>query len=292
MEIAQILQFLFSGLTVGSIYALLAVGFVTIYNTTGIMNFAQGEFAMIGAMSCISFIGMGMPMMLAIPLAVLLTAAVGLLIERALIRPARNSTPATLVVITVGLSILLKGLGLILWGSYPKTLSPLIQMNSIQFLGAVMNPQSLLIYAVLIVLLVALYIFFHKTFIGTALRASESNPRASSLMGINNHSMSALAFTLAAAFGAIAGIFIAPLTDATYEMGFHIGLKGFVAVVLGGMGNVPGAVAGGLLIGIIESFSSGFLSSTYSDAISFTVLLLVLFFCPGGLFSKPTGSRV
>lgn len=292
MDFAQFLQFLITGLTVGSIYVLLAVGFVTIYNTTGILNFAQGEFAMIGALSCISFIGLGIPMLAAIPLAIMLTALIGLLIERALIRPARNSTPITLIVITIGLSILLKGLGLVIWGSYPKTLSPLIRMEPFQLMGAVVNPQSLFIFAILIVLFVLLYFFFHKTFVGSALRASETNPRAASLMGINNHSMSALAFVMAAAIGALAGIVIAPMTDATYEMGFFIGLKGFVAMVLGGMNSIPGVVAGGLLIGVIESFSSGLISSTYSDVISFSVLLLVLFFRPSGLFAKPNGTRV
>ncbi|MED4601204.1 branched-chain amino acid ABC transporter permease [Paenibacillus validus] len=292
MDFAQFLQFLITGLTVGSIYALLAIGFVTIYNTTGILNFAQGEFAMIGAMSCISLIGFGLPMFAAIPIAILFTAFIGLFIERTLIKPARKSAPVTLVVITIGLSIFLKGLGLIIWGTYPKTLSPIVQIKPIHFFGAVINPQSLFIFAILIVLLALLYFFFDKTFIGSALRASETNPRAASLMGINTQAMSGLSFTLAAALGAIAGIIIAPLTDATYEMGFLIGLKGFVAMVIGGMNNISGAVMGGLVLGVVEAFSSGLLSSTYSDAISFTVLLLVLFFRPNGLFGKATGLRV
>lgn len=292
MAFADVIQFLITGLTVGSIYSLLAIGFVTIYNTTGILNFAQGEFAMIGAMSCISFIGFGLPMYAAIPAAILVTAFIGLFLERSLFKPARNSTPVTLVVITIGLSILLKGLGMIIWGTYPKTLSPIIQMAPIEIFGAVMTSQSFFIIAVLIVLLIALYLFFDKTYIGSALRACETNPRAANLMGINTQSMSALSFALAAALGAISGIIIAPMTDATYEMGLMIGLKGFVAMVIGGMNNISGAVMGGLLLGVLEATSTGFLSSTYSDAISFTVLLLVLFFRPQGLFGKASGARV
>lgn len=292
MDFSQLLQFTFTGLTVGSIYALLAIGFVTIYNTTGILNFAQGEFAMIGAMSCISLVGFGLPMYAAIPLAILFTSLVGLLIERTLIKQARHSTPVTLVVITIGLSIFLKGLGLIIWGTYPKTLAPILQMRPIEIFGAVISSQSLFIFGVLVFLLFILYLFFERTFIGSALRASETNAKAASLMGINSHTMAAISFSLAAALGAISGIIIAPLTDATYEMGFMIGLKGFVAMVIGGMNNIPGAAAGGLLLGVLEAFASGFISSTYSDAISFAVLLLVLFFLPNGLFSKSSGKRV
>ncbi|RUS45735.1 branched-chain amino acid ABC transporter permease [Cohnella sp. AR92] len=292
MDFAQVVQYLISGLTVGSIYALLAIGFVTIYNTTGILNFAQGEFAMIGAMSCISFIGWGFPMYAAIPSAILVTSFVGLFLERTLIKRARRSTPVHMVVITIGLSILLKGIGMIIWGTYPKSLSPIIHAAPIEIFGAVMTSQSLFIFIVLIMLLILLYLFFDKTYLGSALRASETNPRAANLMGINTQSMSALSFSLAAALGAISGIIIAPMTDATYEMGLMIGLKGFVAMVIGGMNNISGAVMGGLLLGVLEAFSNGFLSSTYSDAISFSVLLLVLFLRPMGLFGKTSGARV
>lgn len=292
MDFAQFTQYLFTGLTIGSIYALLAIGFVTIYNTTGILNFAQGEFVMIGALTTISLISMGLPMAVAMIGAILITALLGFVIEKSIINPARNTSIVTLIVITIGLSIFLKGMGLIIWGTYPKTLSPVISKSSISFMGSVINSQSLFIFGVLIVLLILLYFFFDKTFIGSALKASEKNPRAASLMGINIKTMSALSFTLAAALGAVAGIIITPLTDATYDMGFFIGLKGFVAMVIGGMNSVSGVVMGGLLLGVVESFSAGLFSSTYSDAITFGVLLLVLFFRPIGLFAKASGERV
>lgn len=287
-----LLQYLITGLTVGSIYALLAVGFVTIYNVTGILNLAQGEFAMIGALSCITLVNLGLPILGAIPVAILITSIIGFAIEKLIISPARKATPIILIVITLGLSIFLKGVGLIIWGTSPKTLPPLFEMDSIQFMGVVINSQTIWIFAVLFVLLILLYLFFEKTFIGSALRASEKNPRAAKLMGINTNTMSSLAFTLAAGLGAVAGVMIAPLTDATYEMGFFIGIKGFVAMVIGGMHSISGAVLGGLLLGVIEAFAGGYISTFYSDALAFGFLLLVLFIRPQGLFGGASGERV
>ncbi len=286
------MQYIVTGLTVGSIYALIAIGFVTIYNITGVLNFAQGEFAMIGALTCITFVNAGFPMFVSMILAILVTALIGFIIERTAIQHARNSSVMILIIITIGLSTFLKGMGLIVWGSYPKQLAPIVQMDSINFMGAVINPQSLFVFAVLGILLTVLYVFFDKTYLGSALKASEKNPRAATLMGINTKTMSALAFTLAAALGAIAGIMITPLTDATYEMGFLIGIKGFVGMVIGGMNNISGAVMGALLIGLLEAFSGGFISTFYSDAIVFGLLILVLFFKPNGLFARASGERV
>jgi branched-chain amino acid transport system permease protein len=287
-----LMQYIVTGLTVGSIYALLAIGFVTIYNITGILNFAQGEFAMIGAMTCITLVNAGLPMFAAIILAILITAAIGLIVERTAILHARNKSVIILIIITIGISTFLKGLGLIVWGTNPKQLAPIIKAEPIKFMGAVINPQGIFIIIILFILLALLYVFFEKTYIGSALRASEKNPRAARLMGINTSTMSALAFTLAAALGAIAGILITPITDATYEMGFLIGVKGFVGMVIGGMHSIPGAVAGALMVGLLETFSSAYISTFYSDAIMFTVLILVLFVKPNGIFARASGERV
>jgi branched-chain amino acid transport system permease protein len=287
-----IIQYIITGLTVGSIYALLAVGFVTIYNITGILNFAQGEFAMIGALTCITLVNAGFPMVVSIILAILITSAIGLIVERTAILHARNTSVIILIIITIGVSTFLKGMGLIIWGTNPKQLAPFINMKPIHLMGAVINPQSILIFIVLFLLLSVLYLFFEKTYIGSALRASEKNPRAARLMGINTSTMSALAFSLAAGLGAVAGIMIAPITDATYEMGFMIGIKGFVGMVIGGMHSVPGAVAGALLVGLLETFSSAYISTFYSDAITFTVLIFFLFVKPNGIFAKASGERV
>lgn len=292
MDTSQIMQFLVTGLTTGSVYALIAIGFVTIYSVTGILNFAQGEFSMLGALTCISFVGIGFPVLIAIPCAVMLTAVIGFAIERVTIFPTHNASIVTLIIITIGLSALLRGVGLLIWGTYPISLAPFSSMPPIQIFRAVLVSQSIWVFIILILLLILLYLFFEKTFIGTVVKASEANPQAASLMGINPHSMSALAFTLSAAIGALAGIMTAPITSATYDMGFFLGLKGFVAMVIGGMTSIPGAVLGGFFIGILETFTGGFISTAYSDAISFAVLLVVLFFKPNGLFAKASGKRV
>lgn len=286
------MQYVITGLTVGSVYALLAVGFVTIYNVTGVLNLAQGEFAMLGALLSVTFVQLGLSIFIAIPVAIISTALIGFLIERLAIRPVIGAKPAILIVITLGVSIFLKGAALFIWGTAPKSLPSLFGSKPVHFLGAVVNTQSIWIFIILIIHLVLLYWFFERTFLGSALRASERNAHAASLMGINVKNMSAIAFAIAAALGALAGAMIAPLTDATYDMGFFIGIKGFVAMVFGGMHSVQGAVAGGLLLGLIEAFSGGYVSTYYTDAIAFGFLLFVLFVRPQGLFVRADGSRV
>jgi branched-chain amino acid transport system permease protein len=292
MDTAQLMQFVVTGLTTGSIYALVAIGFVTIYSVTGILNFAQGEYSMLGALICISCVNVGIPIYIAIPLAIVITALIGFLVERMTIFPSRNSSIITLIIMTIGVSILLKGLGLIIWGTYPLSLPPFSSMPPIQVFGAVIIPQSIWVFIILILQLALLYLFFEKTFLGSAVKASEVNPKAARLMGINTYSMSALAFTMSAAIGAVAGIMTAPITGAMYDMGFFLGLKGFVAMVLGGMNSIPGAVMGGFMLGILEALTGGFISTAYSDAVSFAILLLVLFLKPNGLFAKASGNRV
>lgn len=286
------MQYMVTGLTIGSVYALLAVGFVTIYNVTGVLNLAQGEFAMLGALISVTFVNLGFSIFIAIPLAIVSTAMIGFIMERLAIRPVIGAKPAILIVITLGVSILLKGLALFVWGTAPKSLPSLFGNKPIEFLGAVLNTQNIWIFIILFIHLILLYWFFERTFLGSALRASERNAHAASLMGINVKNMSAIAFSIAAALGALAGAMIAPLTDATYDMGFFLGIKGFVAMVFGGMHSVQGAVAGGLLLGIIEAFSGGYVSTYYTDAIAFGFLLFVLFVRPQGLFARADGSRV
>lgn len=286
------MQYLITGLTIGSVYALLAVGFVTIYNVTGVLNLAQGEFAMLGALVSVTFVQVGLSIYISIPLAIVCVALIGFFVERLAINPVKGAKPGILIVITLGVSIFLKGVALLIWGTAPKSLPPLFENKPIQLLGAVVNTQSLWIFLILVIHLVALYWFFDKTFLGSALRASERNAHAASLMGINVKNMSAIAFSIAAALGALAGAMIAPLTDATYDMGFFIGIKGFVAMVFGGMHSIQGAVAGGLLLGMIEAFSGGYVSTYYTDAIAFGFLLFVLFIRPQGLFTKADGTRV
>lgn len=292
MEVSQLVQYTITGLSTGSIYALVAIGFVIIYSVTGILNFAQGEFSMLGALVTISLVKYGIPIILSIPLAIVFVAGIGLLIERVTIYPSRDRLVLTLIILTIGLSALFRGLALIIWGTNPHSLTLLPNIAPIQLFGAVLLPQAVFILIVLGILLLILYWFFERSYRGLALRASEVNPQAANLMGINTFSMSALAFTLSAAVGALAGIMAAPMSEASYDMGFYIGLKGFIAMVIGGMNNIPGAVVGGLVLGLLEAFTGGLLSTTYSQAVSFIVLLLVLFVKPGGLWTRASGTRV
>lgn len=290
--ISQVLQYLITGLTTGSIYALIAVGYVTIYNVTGVINFAQGEFTMLGALLCVSFVQSGVPLVFSIILAIVLTACFGFFMERTTVYPVRNANFVTLIIITIGVSIVLRGAGLLIWGNTPLSLPPFSDSSPVMILGAVLIPQSIWVFATLVLLLGMLYLFFEKTVLGTALKACVINPKAAQLMGINTRSMSAFAFTVSAAVGAVAGIVVTPITGAIYDMGLLLGLKGFMAMVIGGMNNISGAVFAGFLIGVIEALSGGYISTSYSDAISFAFLLLVLFISPNGMMSKATGKRV
>ena len=293
MDLAsQLLQFIFSGLTMGGIYALVALGFVIIHNVTGIINFAQGEFVMLGAMFMVTLTGAGVPLLLAIVLSIILVMIVVGIIEFGAIRPAKKASPVTLVIITIGLSSSIRGIALLVWGTDPYKLAPFTKGSSIQIGGASIIPQSLWVIGTTVVILTLTFFIFEYTYWGKALRACVVNKFAARLMGISPQKMSLFAFVFSAALGALAGIVIAPITYATYDMGLMLGLKGFIAAVLGGLSSTPGAVIGGLALGIIESLGAGLVSSGYKDGIAFIILLLVLFLKPGGIFGTSGSKRV
>ncbi|RJS61552.1 branched-chain amino acid ABC transporter permease [Bacillus sp. PK3_68] len=289
---SQFIQLIFSGLTIGSIYALVAIGFVITYNITGVLNFAQGDFAMLGAMFAITFVSMDMPMGLGIILSIGIVVLIGGIFERTAIYPARNASLPTLIIITLGVAIAIRGLAILIWGTQPRSLSPFTENNPINVLNAVLLPQSIWAVGISVVSLIAMHYFFNKTFIGKAVTACVVNRSAARLMGIKPEWMSFISIAVSAGLGAIAGIIIAPISGATYEMGLMIGMKAFVAAVIGGLTNAPAAIIGAFMIGILESFTEGLWTSGYKDAISFALLLIVLFFMPNGLFAKASGKRV
>jgi len=288
---AELVQFLLSGIAAGGIYALIAVGFVTVYNVLGIINFAQGEFAMCGALVAASLVAHGVPLMVAVPLAVLVTAATGAVTERMILAPAAGSSEVVRIIITIGVSIGLRGLALTIWGSQSYGLPQFSTGQPVRILGAALALQNFWVLGVAAASMIALYLLFERTYVGSALRACVMSPTASRLMGISPRVMSLLAFTVSAALGGIAGIVVTPISLATYDMGIMLGLKGFVAAVLGGLVSAPAAVVGGFLLGIVESFAAGFLSSGYRDAIAFALLLGVLAVRPTGLFAKTGAQR-
>lgn len=288
----QLTQFLLSGLTIGSIYALVALGFAIIYNASHVINFAQGEFVMVGGMVCVTLLGWGLPLPAAIPLAVLTAAAVGMVLERFAIEPARGATPVTLIIITIGASILLRGLATLVWDKKLHTIPSFSGDTPLQIGGATILPQSLWVIGISVLVMLALSGFFGRTLIGKAILATSYNPVAAQLCGINVRLMLLLSFGLSAALGAVAGILIAPITLTAWDVGVMLGLKGFAAAILGGIGSGFGAVLGGLILGIAESLGAGYISSAYKDAIAFVIILGALFFMPNGLFGKHGLERV
>ncbi len=283
----QIFQFILSGLTTGSTYALIAIGFSLIHNATGIVNFAQGEFVMLGGMFMITFYTfLKLPMLLGFVLTVFSVAAVGLLLERGPIRHARSKEILILVMITIGASIFIKGFSMILWGKNPMTLPPFSGEAPIVFLGAAVMPQSIWIFGITIGVVAALNYFFKGTMTGKAMRAVAASRRSAMLTGIPVDRMILLSFTLSGALGAVAGIVLTPITTTSYDVGVMLGLKGFSAAILGGYGSMPGAVVGGLLLGILESLAAGLISSEYKDALAFLILLTALFFKPSGIMGR------
>ncbi|WP_456432949.1 branched-chain amino acid ABC transporter permease [Thermosulfuriphilus sp.] len=281
----ELLQYLFSGLTNGAIYALIALGFTIIFNATEVINFAQGEFVMLGAMILATLCQhTPLPLPVAFLVTMLVVAGVGLIMERLAIRPARGANPLVLIIITIGVSILLKGMAMFIWGKDPLPVPPFTGEKPIFILGATIVPQGLWILGVGLVAVAVVQWFFQTTIMGKAMRACAVNQKAASLIGINVSPLVFISFGLSAATSAIAGMVISPITFATYDMGTMLGLKGFCAAVLGGLGSGFGSVLGGFLLGTLESLAAGLISSAYKDAVAFFILIIVLLIRPKGLF--------
>lgn len=293
MSPEQVLQYIFAGITVGSIYAFVAIGYNIIYNTTGIINFAQGEFVMLGGMISFTF-SRFMPLLPAIALAVLITAAIGGLIEIVFIRRMRKSSVLGMIVVTIGISILLREAALYIWDEQIRALSFFTgtEISSVDVFGARISPQVLWVLGVTSIIVGGLFLFFKFTLTGQAMRACSENSRAAKLCGIKTDSMVNLSFMLSAGIGALGGCVVSPLTQTHYAMGTDLAIKGFIVAILGGLGNPIAAVAAGLLLGLIESFSISILPMAYKDVISVIILLIILVTKPSGLFGSKQASSL
>lgn len=289
----QIAQYLLSGLSTGAIYSLIGVGFAIIHNATGIINFAQGELVMLGGMFTLFFLTvLNLPLVLAVILAILATTLVGVVFERLAIRPMKNASPISLVIITIGGSILIRGLAMLLWGKDTHAIPTFSGNEPIHLGEATILPQHLWIFAVTILVMICSKLYFNYTISGKAMRACAYNRRAAGLVGIDVRRMVLFSFAISSAMGSMAGIIIAPLTMTSYDVGIMLGLKGFCAAIIGGMSSGLGTVFGGIILGILESLGAGLFSSGYKDAIAFIILLLILFVRPQGLFRKGETERV
>jgi len=291
--LSQALQYLFSGLTVGSVYAIVAIGFNLIYSATGILNFAQGEFVMLGGMLAITLLHF-LPLPMAVVTAILVVGLGGALLEIVLFRRLRSQALLPMIIITIGLSIVIQEAALHVWDEKVRSLPYFTgnEVSSVKILGAALSPQVFWVLGAVALAVVGLQLFYKRTLCGRAMRACSSNAEAAVLVGINTGHMRTLAFALSGALGAVAGCVISPISMTHYEMGPGLAIKGFAAAILGGLGNPMAAVLGGLIVGLLEAFSVSLLPSAFKDVSAFGILLLVLFVRPHGLLGKPTGTSV
>ena len=288
MSADQFVQYLISGVTQGSIYALIGLGFTIIYAVTKIINFAQGEFVMLGGLLSFTLArSAGLPLAPSLIVAIVIAAIIGALMYLLAIRTARNASVVSLIIITIGAAIFIRGIAGELWGVDTVRPPYFTGSTSISFLGAYIHPQALWIIGTTVFVTVILHLFLTYTMVGKALKACAINPVASSMVGVNPKTMALIAFILAAAIGGIGGVVTAPFTLTVYNVGVMLGLKGFVAAAIGGFKSPLAAVFGGLLLGIVESLAVaanwGPFTSAYKDAIALIVLMLILLVRSGKL---------
>ena len=288
---AEVFAFLLSGITVGFVYALVGMGFTVIYNSSGIINFAQGEFVMAGGMSMVFLLATGISFSSAFVLAVIATSILGVLLWK-LTDLSRDSSQVSLIILTLGYAIFLRGLSEVVFDKELHTIPSFVGDGAFEIYGAILSHQSFLIILVSIFIVIALWLFFKKTRLGKAMIAASDNVEAAKLMGINIKKILMLNFAISASIAAIGGALLTPITSTNYEVGIILGLKGFAAAIIGGLSNPFGAVLGGLILGVMEALVAGYMSSEYKDAVAFIIMLAILFFRPGGIFSNLKAQRV
>ncbi len=294
MTQADFLQYIVSGIHAGSIYALTALCFTLVFNATHVVNFAQGQMVMLGGMTSVALYGAGLPLWASVVLAVVIVAVVSLVFERAAIRPLLRAGVLAQVVATVGASFVLQTVAMLIWGRDDVSLPTFPGGAAVlHFGGATITGQTLWIAGITLLIFVCLQLFYRRSLFGTAVRACAVDPLGARLQGVSYNAVVMFSFALAGAISATAGAVFTPATMMNYGSGTVLGLKGFVAATVGGLGSSGGAVAGGYALGILEALAVGFIpgGSGYKSAISFLVLLLVLFVRPAGMFGAKEVER-
>lgn len=287
----DLLQLVFSGLSVGAVYALIAVGFVAVYTVSEVINLAQGEFAALAGLIAISASQSGLPLLVAAVLGIVSVALVAVLMERLTIAPVRRMTTLVSIILTLGVSTVLKAAMLLVWGPEGRGLEP-FPGTTVTVLGISMRSQELWILGITAVVALAIGWFYERTMWGKALRACASQPVAARLVGISPARAAMLSFLIAGVTGAIAGVVASPVYFSSWESGLAIGLKGFVAATLGGLVSIRGAILGGLMLGVLENLVAGYVDTGFRDAVAFVVLIVVLVLRPGGVFGRQAEARV
>ena len=283
----EILQFALSGLTVGSIYALIALGFVVVINATALLNFAQGQFVMLGAIAASILVTQ---YHWSIPLAILLTvpsvALLSGLCQRMIVAKARSTERINRELVTLGVGIIIESIVLLVWGADSFSLPYFSTDASITLGPATLPTQALWIMGVSVLAMLALVTFYRFTIYGQAMLACAINREAATLMGVRPSTVATLSFIVGGALGALGGTLVVPLVPMSFNAGLLMSIKGFAAVVIGGMGSIPGAIVGGLVIGLVESFSAGLFSSVYKEIIPMSLIIVMLLVRPQGLLGS------
>jgi len=288
----QFSNLLLSGLSTGSVYALVALGFNIIFKSTGAINFAQGEWVMMGGMIAAAAYAASMPLGLAILTSILLVVVLAVFAERFIVRRLSVQSPLSVTLIMIAVAICTKSLVMMVLGKNPFALPGFSGSTPVELLGMRVHPQTFWIVGVCGAVMLATHWFFEHTIVGRAMRAVAAQPDAAALCGIEPRMALALSFALAAAVGAVAGVIITPMTLTSFDHGTVLGFKGFSAAMLGGLGSLPGAFLGGILLGLLEALAGGWISSHFKDAVAFVALLATLFLRPAGLLGRGEVHRV
>lgn len=286
------LQLLFTGVGIGAVYALVALGFVLIFRATNVVNFAQGEFSMVAAYLMVVFaVDLGWPYWLSFLISLAGMAILGALFNLGVYYPLRHRTFLPVIIATIGASILMANTTLALYGPQPQVLNGWFPYQGIQLGAVFLDSQYLLIVAVTIVLVALQYWFFEHTLLGKKLQATSQDKEMAALLGISVSGMIMITFVYSALLGAVAGILVAPVLFVSIQMGSTIALKAFAATIIGGFGDVAGAIIGGLSLGVIETFGAAYISVPYKDGFAFLVLVAFLIFRPQGIFGERVAEK-
>jgi branched-chain amino acid transport system permease protein len=286
-SVIELVQSLVNGVGIGLVYGLIAIGFCVIYNASGIVNFAQGVFVMLGGMFAYSFLaGMKLPLPLAAVLSILLTAVVGVLVQVLIIRPMweRKAPMFAIILATLAVQLLIEQIVILTLGDQPRTYPEFTSGGPLKIGSIAIGYQLFWILGCGALMVGALQLFFNRTRVGRALRACSQNREAAALLGIPVGAMLMLSFALSAALGAAAGILITPTQYTAYSVGGPFGVNGFIAAIIGGFGSAPAALAGGILLGVVQSGAIVVFGAGYKNVVALTILLIVLLFFPKGLF--------
>ena len=285
-------QQLLNGLTNGSIYALMAVGVTMVYKALGMLNFAHGDILMVGTFICLTLYNLNVPFGIAIVLSIVASAALGFALERWVIRKVEFNSFTNLLIATVGVSYVLRNLAMVIWGTSPQLFPSIFSPMPWNINGFLLSPRTIGTIVVSVVVIYLLHLFFTKVKLGKCMQLACSDPEGAAMMGINVSHMRFLTFGISAALACIAGILIAPLSYARADMSALVGMKAFAAAILGGIGNLCGALLGGLLLGVTEAMGATYISTAYKDAFSFIVLFIVLYVKPTGLLNKRVENKL